>query len=170
MFTYAIGALIIVISFVIAPILRFLQKRDWYNKYAYFEWEGNTAIQLHRLVHDQLGYGDWIRCDETIPVTNIDDRLAPFDVSDTSHPMLVSKPDKTAPGDTKPESASHGLSEEDIAQEISLENDDDGVPLETSTGVRRAVSDAQPHALRGKYYQGDDEDLEKYRNRPSTAP
>ncbi|KAK7915223.1 cytochrome p450 protein [Apiospora marii] len=169
-FTYAIGAFIIAMSFVITPILRFLQRHGWYNKYAYLEWEGDTAIQLHRLAHDELGYGHWSRCDETIPITRVDDLLAPFDISDASHPMLVVKLNETAPGVTEPENAINGLSEEEIAQESSLNSGDGGVLLETSAGVRRAFSDAHTHASRGKYFQGVIEESEKYQTRPGTAP
>ncbi|KAK7985794.1 hypothetical protein PG996_004965 [Apiospora saccharicola] len=118
--TYALGALIVVISFVIPPILCFLQKRGWYNKYAYLEWEGDTAIQLHRVAHDELGYGHWSRCDETIPITRTDDLLAPFDISDPSHPMLVHIDDNTTPTETSSEEASrHSSSDEETAQESS---------------------------------------------------
>ncbi|KAK8009139.1 hypothetical protein PG991_011690 [Apiospora marii] len=67
--TYALGTLIIVLSFVIEPILGCLQKRGRYDRYAYLEWEADAAIQLQRVAQDQLGYGRWSRCDKRIPVT-----------------------------------------------------------------------------------------------------
>lgn len=169
--TYSLGALIVVISFAIPHILRFMQKRGWYDKYSYLEWEGDTAIQLHRVAQDELGYGHWSSCDDTIPITRPDDLLAPFDISDPSHPMLVRKLGDTAPGETSPESTRQSLSEEETAQESSLEYSDGEANLESSAGVRRAFTDAHVHALRGKYFQGRvNEELEKYQNRPGTAP
>ncbi|KAK8848948.1 hypothetical protein PGQ11_015428 [Apiospora arundinis] len=168
---YSLGVLIIITSFVIEPILGLLQKHNRYSKYAFLDWEGDTAIQLQRVAQDELGYGHWSRCDETVPITEPDDLLAPFDISNASHPMLARKLDDTAPGDTKSEHANNGLiSEEETIQKITLENSDAGVPLEPSDGVHRAFSDAHGHALRGKYFQGNDEESKMYQNRPGTAP
>ncbi|KAK7931184.1 hypothetical protein PG985_001896 [Apiospora marii] len=87
--TYSIGVLIVVLSFIAVPILGLLQKYGRYSQYAYLEWELHTSIQLHRMAQDQLGHGHWSRCDETIPITQPDDLLAPFDLSDPKHPVLV---------------------------------------------------------------------------------
>lgn len=164
------GGLIVITSFIIPPILRLLQKRGWYSKYAYLEWEGGTAIQLHRVAQDHLGYGHWSHCDETIPVTRPGDLLAPLDIADPSHPMLVRKLEDTASGVTIQETVSHGLSEQETVQENSLENGDGEAPCEASAGARRAFSDAHAHTLRSKALQGVDEELEKYQKRPGTAP
>ncbi|KAK8047187.1 Cation diffusion facilitator family metal ion [Apiospora saccharicola] len=59
------------------------------SQYAYLEWRGETAIQLHRVAQDQLGHGEWRQCDENIPITRPDDLLAPFDITDPKHPVLA---------------------------------------------------------------------------------
>ncbi|KAK8122893.1 hypothetical protein PG984_011563 [Apiospora sp. TS-2023a] len=89
--TYALGTIIIILSFIIEPILDCLQKRGRYNEYAYIEWEANTAIQLHRVAQDQLGYGHWTHCDDMVPVTEREDMLSPYDISDPTHPMLEAR-------------------------------------------------------------------------------
>ncbi|KAK7926623.1 hypothetical protein PG985_003621 [Apiospora marii] len=88
-FTYALGSLIIVLSFVVTPLLGLLQRRGRYSRYAYLEWESETAIQLHRLAQDQLGHGRWSRCNEHVPVTQPGDLLAPLDITDLTHPVLA---------------------------------------------------------------------------------
>ncbi|KAK8132103.1 hypothetical protein PG999_000276 [Apiospora kogelbergensis] len=128
-FTYGMGALIIFMSFAIPPFLRLLQKRERYSKYAYLEGEGDTSIQLHRVAQDQLGHGNWSRCDETIPTTDLDDLLAPFDISDPKHPMLARSISATAAlEENAPESTAQDSSGIQTPYESSLGQDDE-VPL-----------------------------------------
>ncbi|KAK8096079.1 hypothetical protein PG999_014101 [Apiospora kogelbergensis] len=155
--TYSMGAVIIVTSFLIEPSLRCLQKRNRYNKYAYLEWEGSTAIQLHRVAHDQLGYGHWSRCNEKIPITQSEDLLAPFDISDPEHPLLAARTADDSPAeDAKPEPDS-------TIQGSSTEQD---IP----NTIRRARTDARAHVRRENDSPALDQDLESRQPRPSTAP
>ncbi|KAK7999498.1 hypothetical protein PG990_012098 [Apiospora arundinis] len=107
--TYTIGALIIMISFGVEPVLNRLQKRGWYSKYAYLEWQGETAIQLHRVAQDQLGHGEWSHCDDRIPITRPDDLLAPFDITDLKHPVLARTLEKASAEDVPVGKPSHDL-------------------------------------------------------------
>ncbi|KAK6860388.1 hypothetical protein PG995_004024 [Apiospora arundinis] len=177
-FTYAMGAIIIVLSFAIPHILCFLQKHGHYSKYAYLEWEGDTAIQLQRVAHDQLGHGHWSRCDDTIPITRPDDRLAPFDISDPKHPMLarvvIDIDDAVAAPEveeSKPENASiQDSSDAQTAQESSPEHEDEEVsPGSTGAGVRRALSDSHTQSMDSWSHDTADE-LRTYQYRPGTAP
>ncbi|KAK8075357.1 hypothetical protein PG997_010020 [Apiospora hydei] len=168
--TYSLGAIIVIISFIIVPVLRLLQKHGWYDKYAYLEWEGDTAIQLHRVAQDQLGHGHWTDCDERIPITRPDDLLAPLDISDPKHPMLARIVDNTTSEEPKPETTSQHSASEQTSLESSVEHIDNGSAGGTSVGVRRAFSDAHSGALGGKRFHGLDADLERCQTRPGTAP
>ncbi|KAK8022290.1 hypothetical protein PG993_013057, partial [Apiospora rasikravindrae] len=162
-FTYSMGALIIIVSFTISPLLCFLQKRGLYNKYAYLEWEGHTAIQLHRVAQDQCGYGRWSHCDEEIPITQPDDMLAAFDISDPEHPILACAPEETS----AEEKSSH---RGQTPQESSLEPSDEDSVRHTSSAVRRATADGHFQGPRNDHSPGVEEDLEGNQKRPSTAP
>ncbi|KAK8057806.1 hypothetical protein PG996_011743 [Apiospora saccharicola] len=163
-FTYSMGALIVIVSFIISPLLCFLQERGRYNKYAYLEWEGHTAIQLHRVAQDQCGYGRWSRCDEEIPITRPDDMLAPFDISDPEHPMLASAPEDA----TAEEKSSH---HDQTPQESSLEpSDEEGSSRHTFSAVRRATADGHFQGPRSDHFPSADGDLEANSVRPSTGP
>ncbi|KAK8108513.1 cytochrome p450 protein [Apiospora sp. TS-2023a] len=168
-FTYSIGALIVVISFTISPILHVLQKRGLYNKYAYLEWEGHTAIQLHRVAQDQSGYGRWSRCDELIPITRPGEMLAPFDISDPEHPMLAASRNNPAPEATAPEEKSSQLDQ--TPQESPLEpSDEKGFSRSTSLAVRQAAADSNSQSPTSDCSPVVEEDLEGNQQRPSTAP
>ncbi|KAK8017269.1 hypothetical protein PG991_008345 [Apiospora marii] len=168
-FTYSMGALIVIVSFTISPLLCFLQKRGLYNKYAYLEWEGHTAIQLHRVAQDQCGHGRWSHCDEEIPITRPDDMLAAFDISDPEHHMLASKHDPV-PEETSSEEKSQGSRRDQAPQESSLEPSDEGSSRYTSFAVRRATADGHLQGPRSDRFPGIDEDLDGNQTRRNTAP
>ncbi|KAI1361337.1 hypothetical protein F5Y08DRAFT_347954 [Xylaria arbuscula] len=87
-FTYIVGTIIIVASYVLDPILSFAQKR-WKNReYENLEWACNETLQLQRLAYEESGQGDWSKRTDSIPVTAAYQELAPLDVSDPQHPLL----------------------------------------------------------------------------------
>ncbi|KAK8099910.1 hypothetical protein PG999_010284 [Apiospora kogelbergensis] len=171
-FTYSMGALIIILSFTIAPILNYLQKRGRYNRYAYLEWQGHTAIQLHRVGQEQFGYGNWVHCDERIPITQPSDTmLAPFDISDPKHPLLARTSNDSSVDETKPETiVQDSSSTEQPLQQESLEHSGDNSRENSTTGVRRAATDAHAHVRRDYNTYTMNEDLDGYQRRPTTAP
>ncbi|KAK6851590.1 hypothetical protein PG995_011715 [Apiospora arundinis] len=87
-FTYIFGALLIVISFALDPLMRCLHTRRQYRQYQYLEWKTNGALQLHRLAQDELGYGKWSGCIDVVPVTHPEDLLAGLDITDRAYPKL----------------------------------------------------------------------------------
>ncbi|KAK7949284.1 uncharacterized protein PG986_010170 [Apiospora aurea] len=91
LFTYVLGAAIILMSFILDPIMRYLHKRGKYRQYQYLEWRTNGALQLHRLAQDELGYGKWSGCTDTVPKTNPEDLLSDLDISDLEYPRLNSE-------------------------------------------------------------------------------
>ncbi|KAK7920029.1 hypothetical protein PG985_008051 [Apiospora marii] len=88
LFTFILGALIVLMSFALDPIMRCLHTRQKYRQYEYLEWRTNGALQLHRLAQDELGYGKWSGCTDTVPVTRPEDRLADLDIDDLKYPRL----------------------------------------------------------------------------------
>lgn len=128
----------------------------------------DTAIQLHHVAQDQLGYGRWSHCDEELP-TRPDDMLAAFDISDPEHPMSASN-NKPATEETLPEEKSQGSSRDQTPQESSVEPSDQGSFLNTSFTVRQASADGHSHGSRSNRFPDIDEDLEGNQERPSTAP
>ena len=95
LFTYITGALIIIISFALDHILKFLHNRYKYKNYAYLEWTTNGTLQLHRLAQEERDMGTWSGAVDTVPITNGDDMLASLDIVDLKHPILVSQPVST---------------------------------------------------------------------------
>ncbi|KAL1634241.1 hypothetical protein SLS58_010785 [Diplodia intermedia] len=87
-----IGGVIILLSYTIEPLIRWIQRRRNLDTYARVEWNMNETLQLQRLAHEELGVGAWRRCDTDIPVTERFDRLAVLDLSDRSHPRLKAPP------------------------------------------------------------------------------
>ncbi|KAI1505251.1 hypothetical protein F5X99DRAFT_430515 [Biscogniauxia marginata] len=88
-FTYGVGAIIIIISVVLDPILRCLHRRRKHKQHTYLEWRTHETFQLHRLAHEELGYGKWDRCTDFVPITESGDILAGLDISDPEHPLLL---------------------------------------------------------------------------------
>ncbi|KAI0813772.1 hypothetical protein GGR55DRAFT_545264 [Xylaria sp. FL0064] len=87
-FTYIVGILIIFISFILEPILSYVQKRWKYREYENLEWVSNGTLNLQRLVYDESGQGTWSNCNESIPVTEKGELLPPLDITDLEHPRL----------------------------------------------------------------------------------
>ncbi|KAK7991437.1 hypothetical protein PG996_013511 [Apiospora saccharicola] len=122
------------------------------------------------MAQDQLGHGQWSRCDETIPMMEPDDLLAPFELSDPKHPVLVRGGiGNTALEEDKLENASPGSSHELTSDESSSQQSDTGSSEDTCIGVRRAFTDAHAYVLGRNHAHGHDE-LEHNQKRPNTAP
>ncbi|KAJ2977882.1 hypothetical protein NUW58_g7671 [Xylaria curta] len=93
LFTFIIGLLIAMISYLLEPISRMLYKKWGYQTFAYLEWNTNTTLQLQRLAHEQLGFGTWSKGADEIPITEAGNLLGCLDISNPDHPVL-SPPDK----------------------------------------------------------------------------
>ncbi|KAK8004809.1 hypothetical protein PG990_010846, partial [Apiospora arundinis] len=167
-FIYSMGAFIVIFSFIIESILRCLQKRGNYNKYAYLEWEGDTSIQLLRVAQEGSGHGQWSCCDETIPITRPDDLLAPFDISNPKHPMLAHTVDTDTVEEAKQGNTRQYESNGQPSERRTLENNNERSSGFHSAGVRRARSDAYADILREDRSRHSNEASEN--KRPGTAP
>ncbi|KAI1325083.1 hypothetical protein F5Y16DRAFT_411583 [Xylariaceae sp. FL0255] len=91
LFTYATSGLIIVVSFITEPLLKFLSRRRKYRQYEVLEWTANESLQLHRLAQEGINVGHWTDVSGKVPVTESNDTLACLDISDVKHTVL-SKP------------------------------------------------------------------------------
>ncbi|KAI1258953.1 hypothetical protein F5Y18DRAFT_443836 [Xylariaceae sp. FL1019] len=89
LFTYVVSALIVLVSFLIEPVLEFLSRSRKYREYEHLEWTANEALQLHRLAHEEAGHERWSGGAAKVPITSQDNLLAPLDISDPKHPVLL---------------------------------------------------------------------------------
>lgn len=80
--TFAIGTLIILLSYTIEPLARWVQNRRRLDVYSHLEWCAN----------EELGAGTWHDGAEPIPFTDAGERLATLDVADPKHPRLRASP------------------------------------------------------------------------------
>ncbi|TGJ84886.1 hypothetical protein E0Z10_g3891 [Xylaria hypoxylon] len=87
-FTYITGSLIIIASFVLEPLLSYVQKRWKKREYENLEWMTNQTLQLQRLAYEESGQGEWSKCLDSIPVTASDQELSPLNLTDPEHPRL----------------------------------------------------------------------------------
>lgn len=89
LFTFVTGALIVVTSYALEPVLGWFHRRRRYQQYAHLEWLTNGSHHLHRLAHEGLDdESQWLRCDVDIPITKPAVHLAHLDITDLSHPLL----------------------------------------------------------------------------------
>ncbi|KAI0859876.1 hypothetical protein F4860DRAFT_515373 [Xylaria cubensis] len=84
-----IGGLIIVLELVIEPLTDWLKRHNAGAHYKRLEWVSNSTMQLQRLAHEELGYGNWSNTTGSVPVTKCGEKLGVLDVQDTSHPVLA---------------------------------------------------------------------------------
>ena len=60
---------------------------DW-SSYWRLAWKTNGVLQIHRLAHEEMGFGHWTRCLHDVPVTDLDTKLACLSIDDPNHPTL----------------------------------------------------------------------------------
>ncbi|KAI1357780.1 hypothetical protein F5Y08DRAFT_351646 [Xylaria arbuscula] len=87
-FTFILGGIVILFSYVIQPVQAFLDRNFGYRSYAYLEWTANSNMQLHRLAHEDSGAKKWTRCTGAVPTTTPDTNLAQLNITDPTHPIL----------------------------------------------------------------------------------
>ncbi|KAF2734239.1 hypothetical protein EJ04DRAFT_466936 [Polyplosphaeria fusca] len=106
-----VGGIIMLLDLTMEPFTFWLQRRnfsklytssqDWREKslrfpaehgthplYASLEWTATSTLQLQRLAHEALGYGQWSKSADENPVTRTGERLAVLDVGNVKHPAL----------------------------------------------------------------------------------
>ncbi|KAI1112279.1 hypothetical protein F5Y14DRAFT_463742 [Nemania sp. NC0429] len=101
MIILVLGLVLIIVSFSLEHLAICIQTRWGGSGHRRLEWITNGTLQLQRLVHEELGIGEWEDCDDTIPVTRQLDDLAVLDLSNEKHP-LYTPPRKEATDFPKP--------------------------------------------------------------------
>jgi hypothetical protein len=87
-FTFVVGGLIIIISYILDPVLSCLRKRRGHQTYAQLEWCTNEILQVQRLAHEELGLGTWSHATSSVPITKLGELLGLLDLADPDHPKL----------------------------------------------------------------------------------
>ncbi|KAI0813452.1 hypothetical protein GGR55DRAFT_703439 [Xylaria sp. FL0064] len=93
LFTFIVGLLIALISYLLEPVSRILHQKRGFRTFAHLEWSANATLQLQRLAHEQLGFGTWSKGTEDIPVTEAGNLLGCLDISQPDYPVIY-PPDK----------------------------------------------------------------------------
>ncbi|PSN75050.1 hypothetical protein BS50DRAFT_671310 [Corynespora cassiicola Philippines] len=87
--TFSIGALILTAETLLECVyVRLLWKGRDFHQYQRLEWCVNGTLQLQRLAHEQIGCGQWMQCDEDVPVVKDGGSLALLDLGDPKHLRL----------------------------------------------------------------------------------
>ncbi|KAF2820131.1 hypothetical protein CC86DRAFT_429685 [Ophiobolus disseminans] len=89
-FTFVVGGLIIIASFVLESPPGFV-RRYYRDKHVYsrLEWCANGTLQLQRLAHEELGLGHWSACTQDVPITRKGEMLGLLYFRDPEHPVLM---------------------------------------------------------------------------------
>lgn len=74
-FTYVMGMLIIVVSYILEPIYGCLYRRHQYGEYTYLEWTTTETLQLQRAGYQGIGSGTWLGHTGAIPRTTTGEKL-----------------------------------------------------------------------------------------------
>lgn len=100
-----IGTLIISLELSLERIVLWLEYRNIIRTRS-GEWFGNDTLQLQRMVHEELGLGNWEGCSrKAIPVTQKGQLLGIFDTTDSEHTRIVNPTSNIA--SQRPESATN---------------------------------------------------------------
>ncbi|KAF2004093.1 hypothetical protein P154DRAFT_572543 [Amniculicola lignicola CBS 123094] len=90
-------SMILVIGLVLMLMAVFLEqiagwvdriRHDGKPSYKQLEWETNSTLQLQRLAHESLGFGDWSHPTDVVPVTKKGGDIGILDFTDLGHPSL----------------------------------------------------------------------------------
>ncbi|KAI0450085.1 hypothetical protein F5B21DRAFT_529296 [Xylaria acuta] len=86
--TFVVGFLLATFSYIQEPLVTWSYKRKGRKPYQHLEWVSNATLQLHRLAHEEMGWGEWSNCTETIPTTKDNNVLGCLDIADPTHPRI----------------------------------------------------------------------------------
>lgn len=91
LFTLTFGAVAILASYSLEPILECVYRRTRRHHYTFPEWATTQTLQLQRLAYEETGSVKWLRGMEPVPVTESDEALPGLDLSNPDHPRLSAK-------------------------------------------------------------------------------
>ncbi|KAL9624396.1 MAG: hypothetical protein Q9160_001358 [Pyrenula sp. 1 TL-2023] len=143
-----VGTSIILLEQSVETIVGWLERRKMI-KTSTAEWFGNGTLQLQRLAHEELGFGDWEGCGgKAIPITQKGQLLGVFITADKEH-LKLSDPNTVV---QKAESAT----------KIENSGDQDGGVGGNITGVSEQPTNAPSQD--GSCDGGDDETTSSHSN------
>ncbi|KAI8947772.1 hypothetical protein F4801DRAFT_605164 [Xylaria longipes] len=87
-FILLVGGSLVITSYLLEPVYKYLYKKKGYKKYQHLEWTTNATLQLQRLAHEEVGFGTWSSCTETVPNTKANELLGSLDITNPKHPIL----------------------------------------------------------------------------------
>lgn len=128
-----LGTLIVLLEYNLESLVIWLERRR-IIKTKSLEWFTNDMLQLQRLVHEELGLGDWSGCagSRVVPVTAKGQLLGVLDNKDPDHPRLVNyfslSPDLVhqEKPDSSNDSVEQGQTNANETPPSSLDNADQG--------------------------------------------
>lgn len=90
-FTSVTGVLVVATSYALEPVSASLHRRRQFRSYSHLKWVTHEELQLQRLCFEEIGSGDWSSCADPIPVNKTATTLAPLDLGDADHPVLLNQ-------------------------------------------------------------------------------
>jgi hypothetical protein len=84
----AIGTTIILLSYIIEPLTYLVMRMTHKGKYRRLQWLMDSTFQLHRVAYESAGWGSWKQENESVPITEEDNKLGLIDQSDPERPVI----------------------------------------------------------------------------------
>ena len=106
------------------------------------EWATNETLQLQRLAHEEIGFGEWTQTTGSIPITETGNTLAILDISDPDHPKLGRSISPEAESESKPTPAVH---DEEVESTPAITADHDQVSLMSMESAHEDVPRRSEH-------------------------
>lgn len=106
------------------------------------EWTTNETLQLQRLAHEEIGFGNWSRTTSSIPIIETGDILAILDISDPDHPKLGRSISPEAELESKPTPAVH---DEEVESTPAITAEHDQASLMDMERAQENVSRRSEH-------------------------
>ncbi|KAI1739076.1 hypothetical protein F4680DRAFT_466641 [Xylaria scruposa] len=87
-FIFLVGGCLVLTSYLLEPVSKYLFKRKGCKIYQHLEWTTNATLQLQRLAHEEAGFGTWSSCTGTVPSTETNELLGSLDITNLKHPII----------------------------------------------------------------------------------
>jgi hypothetical protein len=81
---------VVFLSLSLEFLTSWVQRRFKRISYARLEWNTNGTLQLQRLAYEELGIGEWVHGDHAVPITKKITKVAPLDISNIQHLIILS--------------------------------------------------------------------------------
>ena len=92
----AVGSLIICVDLSLDYVVEYLQRQHRTSNHKRLAWATDNFLQLQRLAHEEVGFGDWDGYVDRVPVTSQRQNLAVLDLQQPEHPGLQKRQHSTS--------------------------------------------------------------------------